>query len=52
VVPARIREHVARRRSDLPLETIPAAGHVAQAERPREFVAALERLLEQMPVTV
>jgi cis-3-alkyl-4-acyloxetan-2-one decarboxylase len=52
VVRARIREQLARRRSDLPLETIPAAGHVAQAERPSEFVAALERLLERMPITV
>jgi pimeloyl-ACP methyl ester carboxylesterase len=52
VVRARIRGQLARRRSDLPLETIPAAGHVAQAERPREFVAALERLLDRMPITV
>jgi 3-oxoadipate enol-lactonase len=52
VVPARIREQLARRRSDVPLETIRGAGHVAQAERPGEFVAALERLLERLPITV
>jgi pimeloyl-ACP methyl ester carboxylesterase len=52
VVSARVREQLARRRSDLPVETVPAAGHVAQAERPREFVAALERLLERLPITV
>jgi pimeloyl-ACP methyl ester carboxylesterase len=52
VVSARIREELARRRSDLPVETIPGAGHVAQAERPSEFVAALERLLGRLPITV
>jgi pimeloyl-ACP methyl ester carboxylesterase len=52
VVPARVREELARRRSDLPVETIPGAGHVAQAERPNEFVAALERLLGRLPITV
>jgi pimeloyl-ACP methyl ester carboxylesterase len=52
VVPARVREELELRRSDLPVETIPGAGHVAQAERPSEFVAALERLLERLPITV
>ena len=31
--------------ADAPAEIIPGAGHVPQLERPREFVAAVERLL-------
>jgi pimeloyl-ACP methyl ester carboxylesterase len=50
VVAAKSRSELADRYPALPLETIPSAGHVAQVERPREFAAALERLLGRLRV--
>lgn len=48
VIPARsvlsLREFI----DGIPLELIPAAGHVPQIERPDEFVRALERLLTRL----
>jgi pimeloyl-ACP methyl ester carboxylesterase len=39
---------LAAARPDAPTETIAGCGHVPQLERPRELIAALERLLERL----
>lgn len=48
IIPPRTVDVLRECAGELPVETIPGAGHVSQIERPREFAAALERLLEQL----
>lgn len=49
VVPAHTAERVLALRPDTPIEIVPATGHVPHLEAPASFVAALERVLSQLP---
>jgi pimeloyl-ACP methyl ester carboxylesterase len=48
IVPYGGLEAVRRLRPDTAVETIAATGHIPQIERPAEFVAALERILDAL----
>jgi len=48
VVPYSGLEALRRLRPDALVETLPATGHIPQVERPAAFVAALERILDQL----
>lgn len=48
VIPISTLESIRAVRPAAVIETIPDAAHVPQAERPREFVAALRRVLNQL----
>ena len=50
VMPAAVVDAIIRRRPGMPVEAVPAAGHVAQVERPAGFADALERLLVRLDV--
>jgi pimeloyl-ACP methyl ester carboxylesterase len=45
IIPIGTVREIARVKGELPVETIPEAGHVAHFERPAEFAAAVDRLL-------
>jgi pyruvate dehydrogenase E2 component (dihydrolipoamide acetyltransferase) len=49
IVPAHTAERILEIAPDAPLELIAGAGHIPHLERPREFVQALERVIEQLP---
>jgi pimeloyl-ACP methyl ester carboxylesterase len=49
VVPISTLDLIRRLRPDAVVETIPGAAHIPQLERPVEFVAALQRVLERLP---
>lgn len=49
IVPAHTAERLLEIAPDAPIELIPSAGHIPHLERPRRFVQAVERLLEQLP---
>jgi pimeloyl-ACP methyl ester carboxylesterase len=48
VIRARAAAAIVAVRGPVPMETIPGAGHVSQIERPAEFAAAIDRLLEAL----
>jgi pimeloyl-ACP methyl ester carboxylesterase len=48
VVPQSVIREIVELRPGTPVETIPEAGHVPQFERPAEFAAAVERVLERL----
>ena len=48
-IPARKAQLLFGVRPDCRLELLPSAGHVPMVERPSEFAAALERLLQSLP---
>jgi pimeloyl-ACP methyl ester carboxylesterase len=48
VVGAAAIDRIRAARPDVPVEVIPAAGHVPQLERPRAFRAALARVEKRM----
>ncbi len=49
-IPVRLLDQLRALRPDLLSVTIAHAGHVPMVERPREFCAALERLLRELPL--
>lgn len=52
VVPIANLDSIRALRPDAAVETIPAVAHIPQLERPAEFVAAVQRVLEQVAVSM
>lgn len=49
VIPAHTAERLLAIRPEMPLELIPASGHIPHLETPELFVAALERVVSRLP---